>query len=305
MPTSLIRNGLRRGLAAIAAGALAGFPLTAGIAGAQTTADPDAIFRAARKAWSFTNYPRYATYTIGASFRNGKANVKRHYDALEDTRRGIVFARTFSREEIANPSIPHGFDIRVGSINNQGGAKTNEEHNDDRIGPLALAVTYDFGLSLLPQKTTVVSSSKDIEFPPSLPVIGTTSTAGRDYTVRLLGVLDGGKIDHLGLTPVKDPGRLRVREMWVDAQTFITERILVAGNFSGDPYTRVPWIIEFTRIGGAPYIQREIAEAPLDFEDNVSLPNVVISFDEVTPLGELPRYGSVGANDSSKAVTEP
>ncbi len=274
-------------------------PLQADVPG-----DPDQIFRAARRAWSFTNYARYATYTTVAKFRNGTTKVQRHYDTLEDTRRALVFARTFSHEEIADPSIPHGIDIRVGSINNQGGVKANAEHNDDRIGPLALAVSYDFGISLLPQKTTVVSSSRDIEFPPSLPVIGTTTTATQQYTVRLIDMLDAGKTYHIGLTPARDPGRLRLREMWIAAGTYITQRILIAGNFSGDPYTNVPWLVEFVQVGGASYIRRETAEAPLDFDD-VSLPNVVISFEDLQLLGALPRYGALGANDSSKAVSEP
>ncbi len=300
-------NRFGRCVANLVAG-LAGFVwLTIPAAGsvhADALSDPDAIFRAARKAWAFTNYPRYATYTVVAKFRNGRANVQRHYDAIEDTRRSIVFARTFSREEIANPNIPHGFNVSVGSINGQGGIKAGDEHTDDPIGPLALAVNYDFGISLLPQKTTVVSSGKDIAYPPNLPIIGSTSTLQHDYTVRLIEMLDDGKTYHLSLTPTRDPSRLRLREMWISAATFATQRILLAGNFNDDPYTGVPWLIEFSQIGGAPYISREIAEAPLDF-DSVSLPNVVVSFEDIKPLNGLPQYGAVGANDSSKALTEP
>jgi hypothetical protein len=268
--------------------------------------DPDAIFNAARKAWSFTAYPRYATYTIVTKFRNGDVNVERHYDAIEDMRRDLVFAHTFSREEIANPAIPHGFNVRVGSLNGQGGAKVGAgDGNPDRIGPLAISCNYDFGISLLPQKTTVVSSGKDIQFPPSLPVIGTTRTATRDYTVRLIGMLDNGKTYHLGLEPTHDAGRLRLREMWVSAGTFLTRRILVSANFDAEPYTSVPWLVEFTHIGGADYIAKETALAPLEFDDNVSLPNVTIAFEELKLLSALPQYGAFGANDSSKAVAEP
>ncbi len=272
---------------------------------ADPLSDPDAIFRAARKAWSFTNYPRYATYTIAVKFRNGNSNITRHYDTIQDMRRDIVFTRTFSREEIANPSIPHGFDVRVGSLNNQGGIKANAEQNPDQIGPLALSIDYSFGISLLPQKTTVVSSGKDIEFPPHLALIGSTATVTHDYTVRLIDTLAGGNVYHLGLIPVKDPGRFRLREMWISAATFLTQRILIAGNMSGDPYTKVPWLIEFNQAGGATYIARETALAPLDFDDDASLPNVTIAFEELKLLDALPQYGSVGANDSSKAVTEP
>ncbi len=302
--------------AALLAGSLSA-PLTAGAqavpaAPAPATAvqpdlltDPDAIFRAARKAWSLINYSRYATYTIAVKFRNGNANVQRHYDVIADLRRDIVFARTFSREEIANPSIPHGFNVSVGSLNGKGGVNVGSDGNADPIGPLALSVSFSFGISLLPEKTQVVSSGKDIEYPPNLPVIGIVGGATRDYRVRLIEMLDGGKTYHLGLEPTHDPVRLRLREMWVTAGTFVTRRILISGNFSKDPYDTVPWLIEFTRIGGADYIARETAEAPLDFGDTVSLPNVTIAFEDLKLLSDLPQYGSVGANDSSDAVTEP
>jgi hypothetical protein len=272
---------------------------------AQTAPDPEQIFRSARKAWSLINYSRYATYTVGVKFRNGETNVARHYDAIADLRRDIVFARTFSHEEIANPSIPHGISVKLGSLNGQGGAQANNESNSDRIGPVALSVNYSFGISLLPQKTAVVSSGKEIQFPPNLPIIGTTSTATHDYTVKLLDMPDGGKTYHLGLEATHDPGRLRLRQMWVNAETFVTKRILISGNFNQNPYETVPWLIEFKRIGGADYITTETAEAPLEFDDNTTLPNVTISFEDLKLLSAMPQYGSVGANDSSNALAEP
>jgi hypothetical protein len=295
----------KRRLVAITAFALwLGCALPAGVR-ADTLTDPDAIFRAARKAWSFTAYPRYATYTIVTKFRNGNANVERHYEAIQDMRRDIVFAHTFSREEIADPSLPRGFDVRVGSVNGQGGVKVGPDGNPDRIGPLALSVNYDFGVSLLPQKTTVVSAGKDITYPPNVPIIGTTGQTTHDYTVRLIEMLDGGKTYHLGLEPTHDAGRLRLRQMWVSAGTFLTRRILIAANFDDTPYTTVPWLVEFTHIGGADYITKETAEAPLDFDDNVSLPNLTIAFEDLKLLSALPQYGAVGANDSSHALIEP
>jgi hypothetical protein len=301
-------NG-RRVLRALAGGAacflMALTPSLPTGAQAQSAPEPDQIFRSARKAWSFIAYPRYATYTVVVKFRNGDKNVQRHYDAIADLRRDIVFARTFSHEEIANPSIPHGLTFRVGSLNGQGGAQVGGgDFNPDRIGPLALSVNYSFGISLLPQKTAVVSSGKEIQFPPNRPVIGTTGTETHDYTVHLLDTPDGGKTYHLGLEPTHDPGRLRLRQMWVNAATFVTRSILISGNFNKGPYDSVPWLIEFTRIGGADYITKETAEAPLDFDDT-SLPNVTIAFEDLKLLAALPQYGSVGANDSIDALAEP
>ncbi len=297
------RNSIWRALGAalLSAAALVARPSAA----ADAPPDPAQIFRAARKAWSFTAYSRYATYTIVSSFRNGTRNVERHYDAIEDMRRDIVFARTFSREEIANPSIPHGFAVKVGSVNGQGGVNVGSDGNPDRIGPLALSVNYDFGISLLPQKTNVVSSGNDFAFPPNLPVIGIATTTTHDYTVRLIDMLDNGQTYHLGLEPTHDAGRLRLRQMWVSAGTFITRQILISANFSDTPYSSVPWLIAFNQIGGATYITKETAEAPLEFDDGTTLPNVTIAFTDLKLLSALPQYGSVGANDSSKAVMEP
>jgi hypothetical protein len=138
-----------------------------------------------------------------------------------------------------------------------------------------------------------------------LPIIGTTGSTTRDYTVRLIGMLGDGKTYHLGLEPTHDPGRVRLREMWIDAATFVTQRILISSNFNDTPYTTVPWLIEFTHIGGANYIAKETAEAPLEFDDGATLPNVTIAFDDLKLLPALPQYGGVGVNDSSKAVAEP
>lgn len=286
------------GLLALSAAAPAG-------AQANSALEPDTIFRAARKAWSFTAYPRYSTYTIVTRYRSGSRNVVRHYDAIEDMRREIVFARTFSREEIADPSIPHGTNLLVGSVNGQGGYNVDNPQNPDVIGSLALGVNYAFGISLLPQKTNIVSSTHDIEFPPNLPVIGITATTTHDYRVRLINTLDGGKTYHLGLEPTHDPSRLRLREMWVDAATFLTRRIFISANFTQSPYTSVPWVIDFTHVDGADYIAKETAEAPLDFVDSVSVPNLTIAFEDLKLLPALPQYGAVGANDSTSAVTEP
>jgi hypothetical protein len=291
-------------LAGVALCLLVPLTMPAGVR-AQNPPDPEQIFRSARKAWSLINYSRYATYTVAVKFRNGETTIVRHYDAIADLRRDIVFARTFSHEEIANPSIPHGISVRLGSVNGQGGAQANNEPNGDRIGPVALSVNYSFGISLLPQKTAVVSSGKEIQFPPNLPIIGTTSSVTHDYAVRIMDLSDGGKTYHLGLEPTHDPGRLRLRQMWVNAETFVTKRILISGNFNQNPYETVPWLIEFKRIGGADYITTETAEAPLEFDDNTTLPNVTISFEDLKLLSAMPQYGSVGANDSADALAEP
>jgi hypothetical protein len=270
---------------------------------ADVPTDPQAIFAAARSAWAFTSYPRYANYAVAVHYTNNGTHVVRHYDTLEDLRRDIVFAQTFSREETANPDTPHG--TNFGAL----GMTVNADQPDDPIGPLALAVTYDFGISLASRQTQVAQMGSQVTAPQRLVVIGRAGASARTYNVRLIEMLDDGKTYHLGLTPIKDPGRNRLREMWVSTQTYITQKILVAENFASKPYTDVAWLVTFKQIDGGPYIAEEEAQGALDFGDAGSLENVTISFEEIHETSNLPAYGTVGINgvdgNPAKFVTEP
>jgi hypothetical protein len=272
-----------------------------GVARADPPGDPQAIFAAARKAWAFTSYPRYANYSVSVRYRNGGTTVARHYDTLEDLRRDIVFARTFSREETANPNFPaHG--VNFGIL----GMTLNSEQPDDPIGPLALAITYDFGISLSERTTQVAQMGSQITSPERYPVIGRTGASARIYNVRLIEMLDGGKTYHLGLTPVLDPKRYRLREMWVSAQTFLTQKVLIGANFSRKPYTDVPWLVTFTQIDGGPYISEERAQGALDFGEAGSLEDVTVSFEGLASTSSLPPFGTVGIDGGTpEFVTEP
>jgi hypothetical protein len=282
--------------------AAAGFAVgAAGAAPADVTSDPQAIFAAARAAWAYTAYPRYANYSVGVRYRSGAAVVVRHYETLEDLRRVIVFAQTFSREETANPSFPPP-GVNFGML----GMTVNSARPDDPIGPLALAINYDFGISLAQRTTQVAQMGSEVTSPARYPVIGRTGASARTYDVRLIETLEGGQTYHLGLTPLHDPKRYRLREMWVTAQTFITQKILIAANFSREPYTDVPWLVTFKQIDGGPYISEERAQGALDFGEAGSLADVTISFDDLRSTSSLPPFGTVGINGgAAEFVTEP
>jgi hypothetical protein len=273
------------------------------VADVTTALDPQTVFTKARAAWAFTSYPRYSNYTVSVHYRNSGTSITRHWDTLEDLRRNIVFAQTFSREETANPDTPHG--TNVGAL----GMTLNVSQSDDPIGPLALAVTYDFGISLASRQTQVAQMGSQVTAPERLVVIGRTGASARVYNVRLIEMLDGGKTYHLGLTPLKEPGKNRLREMWIDAQTFITQKILIAQNFDSKPFTDVAWLVTFKQIDGGPYIAQEEAQGALDFGDAGSLEGVTISFDDISSTSTLPAYGTVGINgvdgNPAKFVTEP
>jgi hypothetical protein len=262
-------------------------------------ADPEAIFAAARKAFGDAGYARYVQYVVEVAFRNGDTHVHRHYPTVEDMRRGILFADERSREERGDPGpAPHGTNFAIL------GMTINKPQPKDPIGPPALAIDYDFGIAPVLRKTKVAHFGGDVSNNTSLPVIGSTKTVAHDYDVRLIEMLDDGATYHLGLTPLRKPETYRLRELWISAADFHTQKALVASNFNRKPLTAVPWLIEFKYIDGAPYVWRETAQDVLDFGKAGTLDHVQVTFEDITTPNLLPWTLGI-AISSESAVTEP
>jgi len=241
--------------------------------------DPNGIFDAARKAWGAGAYPRFAEYVAVVSFHNGTRWVRRSWETSEDLRHGVVYSHAFSREERANPTTPHGINISF-----FGFGPSNKEQPLDPIGQIAFAIDQDYGLApgaRRLQSTTTTSTFDAVR--STLPVIGHTGTVARDYQVSLIetAVDEQGPEYHLGLRPLHDPDRLRLRELWIDGNTWRTEEAVVDGIGSRPPLTKVQWRIEYRETEGATYIATETALGPLDYGRAGTLRDVKIAFAEV------------------------
>ncbi len=266
-------------------------------------ADPEGerIFEAARRAWDGSAYPRYTTYTVGVRYQRGSRWISRHYATYEDMRRNLVFARDFSPEEEADPKTPHGANVSIGPF------VINREHAEDPIGPLALGINQDYGISPTGTAIKALNDAEDVANASDLPVIGQTSTKVRDYEVRLIGTEtapDGALLDHLGLTPLHDPKRLKVREMWVDAKTYVVRSLLLASNFNSSPLAGVAWRVDYKIVDGAPYLDTERAQAPVTYRGQGTLRDVTIAFTDVKELAHLPWSMQVGIHPGAW-ITDP
>jgi hypothetical protein len=266
--------------------------------------DPQAaqIFHAARVAWNAGNYPRYATYVVDVSYvRNETHPIERHYDTLEDLRRNLVFAHTFSREEESHPYLPP-----PGTLFAVNGKVVNKK-TVDPLGSFAIGINNDYGIALDSKPLTAVNSSADAAQSSSLVVIGRTGTTQRTYSLRMIETLDDvdGRTYHVGLTPLRNPERNRLREIWVDAKTSVVKRVLVSANFNRDPLNKVPWLIEYRDVDGSPYIVRESAQGPLNFGNGVIAKDVTVSFEEVKQLLSVPLNLSIGIGTPADVTDTP
>jgi hypothetical protein len=282
---------MERPFASTAGSLAAVLGLTAGATCAAAPApDPYVIFDHARHAAAAQQYPAYLAYTVAVNVTEGGVDKSRHYHLVYDSQNGTVDVDPVSDEERAAPPVPNGvvvhlqprrqnkviYDKKVG---NPGEAL-------DFLGVPLVTPTYTFGLDAAGASETGENSGALIaqirkEFNDPTPVdklreevttgpikvIAVETSRTREYTIRLAGTetISGHECYHLLLTPNGDPKRLRLRELWVDAQSYQPWQLLNAGNFTG---SQANWLVTFAQIGGSTYVVSETAQAPIGVGDH-------------------------------------
>ena len=277
----------------------------------------DRLFSAARESRSQSAYAHYAVYSTVVRFRYGRKSVVSTWESVEDMQRRLVHARSLPREEAAHPHVSRGTNVGVGGIGHSGHLEAGEmppkgaivksgPTDDDPIGQLTFAVDQDFGLALnAPPIAASADMSQVSKSVTTLPQIGRTGTVARTYEVTDLGDVDdgGGALHHLGLQPLQDPRRFRLRELWTDAKTSLPVRAVVAGIGNHAPLQDVKWRVEFTQIEGGTYLLRETALAPLDTSRG-RLDGVTIAFEALRPTNRLTPQESLGLS-GEVGTTDP
>ncbi len=286
--------------------------------------DADALFLAARRARSQSAYAHYAVYATVIRFRHDRHAGVSTWDTVEDLRRRLVHSHALAREEAAHPHVPHGINIGMGaSVLPSGGGlgasgpttggimpakgqTVNPEPANDPIGQLTFAVDQDFGLALdAPPIGATPNMSEVSASVTTLQHIGRTGTVARTYAVTDLGDVteNGVVLHHLGLRPLRDPRRYRLRELWTDVKTSLPERAIVAGIGNHYPLDSVRWRIDFKQLAGGTFVARETALDPLDTGGG-RLDDVTISFDELRTTNRLTPEESLGLADDV-GTTDP
>jgi len=224
-----------------------------------------------------------------------------------------LVVRRFSEEETANPYVPRGIDVRLSLSISIGGS---ESLLTPSLRPPPPEVTDELGVPFLdpPYAFGLVRAAKPpAQAPPSatgsgLQVIGATATRSAVYAVTLLGreSLDEHAAYHLRLAPLRDPGRNRLRDLWVDVDSYVTRKARVSGNFIDEPLASTPWTIGFRTIGDAQYIATERAELPIRYKARRAYDEASISFEQVTPeTGGDPLAMRLGMPPVESGLREP
>jgi len=285
-----------------------------------TPPQPDALFARAVAAVEQDATPPYATYTVVVTVSTDGHRTVDSWETTEDITHGIVLASSFSDEERKNPTTPHGINVVAHrrfqlsaphsmsagldpaanlSINS---TPVNPERTGDVVGPVALAVDQNFGLTppriyrVANDEQTVVTGGGD------LALIGATGVkAAPRYRVTLLDI--DGSVAHLALTPLRDPYHNRLRELWVDAQTAYLQAAIVEGVGDRPPFDRIRWHATFARDQGATYVADVYPVEPLNIRG--SSPQVSIAFENLSLLSHSPLKTSFGIESPVKYLRDP
>lgn len=285
--------------------------------GAVPATDPDRAFASARDAVSAAYYPHFASYDVTVRYRSGGREYVQGWTTFEDLRRRVVHAQTFSTDENAHPHVPHGINVAFGGVGPSGVQPApdplsrpyrppQQDTQDTPLGMVSFGVNQDFGLARNVPPFTATANAHDVD-PDTAgpPLIGTTHVDVKLYDVTLLGteVEDGRTLVHLGLQPLRAPKANRLRELWLDEKTGLPLRALVAGIGNAPPWNEVEWRVDYALEGGAPYLQRETALAPLVAKQGVA-DDVSISYDNVQTTAIPKGYERLGFGDRV-GVTDP
>ncbi len=285
---------------------------------AQAQPDPYQIFANARQYWMQQRYPAQLQYRIAVDITEGGKKRVEHYDSTYDAVNDVVDVDPTSDYEHDHPVKPTGMNFGIL------GVRLNKPlPTADFLGVPKLRPNYSFGMAPFvpaPSPTPFNSMAlvdeirKEFHDPnphepkpspsPSLPEIATVFAQNRQYTIALLGTdtIDGHGCYHLGLKPVKDPGRYRIREAWIDESTFAPWQLKDATNFVSGDATSVPWTIRFADIAGAHYISEEDADAPVATQGEIYT-RAALRFESIVATTTPQRIELAGS--SRETLEEP
>lgn len=286
--------------------------------------DPYSVFARARAVWSAQRYPAHISYTIAVHVTERGVDKSKHYHLTYDSQDDAINVRAVSDEELAAPVVANGLTIHL-QPKRQGRVLFDKKVGNpgeavDFLGIPELTPAYSFGIGKHAREGGAdddalindirsefhdpmpAAKSRELEANGKLKAIAVVTSRVQTYSIRLAGIDAVNEHDcyHLLLQPIRNPRELRLREVWVDTQTFETRQLINAGNFTG---SNVPWLITFDDANGALYISAETALQPIAVGEH-SYEHASLSFESIVQTDSAQRIGSWFATKEN-IMTEP
>ena len=127
---------------------------------------------------------------------------------------------------------------------------------------------------------------------PEFREITSVEVSSRVYRIAIAGTehVDGIDAIHLTFVPLRDPAINRLRDLWLDPQTYRTIRETVQGILDGKPYDGVKWTVRYTLVDGREYVQQLIADEPLHFGFETTISKFEYDFVDYHFPDSVPKF---------------
>lgn len=285
-------------------------------------ADAYQLFDRARLYWDAVSYPQAVAYDITIAVSRNSVLSSAHYHAVYDTSTNTPSVDPTSDEEKAHPYTPHGINL---AINLFGGSipVSAPQNTFDFLGVPVLSPNYCFAICQAAPHT-VSEGSADLvreiraEYndpqprrspnpqSSSLKTIASVEVTHRHYAVTLAGIqVIRGHADYdLHLRPLSDPGKYRLRELYVNEKTFATDRLVTAGNFTAGDLAGTRWTVDFQQVDGAPYIASEVAQSGFELARR-TYDTASVTFSAITTRSSMERFSGVSSFLTNSQTAPP
>ena len=288
--------------------------------------DPYQIFARARAYWLQQHYPPLLEYTVAVSvLEGGTIKTQRYWSAYDSVSRQVA-VDPISDYEKEHPTFPaSGLNLNIPLLSH---VLSKPQPPTDYLGVPVLAPNYSFGMADIP--ATNPSAANDpaelvrevrAEFhdpnprgpspEPSAtasapPIIERETIYSRVYRITLVGgeTIEGVPAYHLHLQALREPGRYRLQELWVDARNLAPIELIERINFVDGPGTGVPWRVRFSLVSGALYIYDEKALRPMHYGGLVYR-EAGVWFENIRAVDQLSRPAPLFAPQAPLIMSEP
>ncbi len=225
--------------------------------GSPTGAGPtaDEIFARARAIWNVRDDPPFVTCAILQRYRRGSRSWDNWWNANYRSRdttfalRRIVDFDADRRRLRGVPLRLQTFGLRV--------FDTNADAEPIATIEPTYPMTATFDRPIRPA-TTPASATTDAPEPGGLKTVGRVRAITKEYRVEVAADDDDAepRLFHLTLAPLRDPRTYRLRELWIDRETFAVRRAAISGIYDGEPYISTPFLDTFVEFAGHRYVKQ-------------------------------------------------
>jgi hypothetical protein len=217
------------------------------------------ILRRTRVLLQSLRYPPFISFVVNVRATIGSKPFAESFQSIVRTRDDIVATHTIPFASTNKPENPYGTDIMIFGLRFHPGHSQNHE---EPFGVPQISPLYSFGLrppgEILPSLfPTPEPEATDIR------TLGRIETFAQDYEVTLAGIepYAARYAYHLALRPVHDPGRYRLRDIWIDTKAFVPRKLRSAGIFPQGLASSLTWDVSYTIVNGYWLMDRESTDS--------------------------------------------